>query len=58
MELNPEHPVFAALAQAFEEGDEERTANIAWTLYGQSMLAEGLEIPDFSRYFQAVYGLV
>lgn len=58
LEVNPDHPVFAALASAFAEGDEERTANIAWTLYGQSMLAEGLEIPDFSRYSQAVYGLV
>ncbi len=58
LELNPEHPVFAALVQAFEDGDKERAANIAWTLYGQSMLAEGLEIPDFSRYSQAVYGLV
>lgn len=58
LELNPDHPVFTALAAAFAEGEAERMANIAWTLYGQSMLAEGLEIPDFSRYSQAVYGLV
>lgn len=58
LEVNLEHPVVQALQQAFAAGDQQRAASYAQVLYGQSMLAEGLEVPDFGAYSKAVYALI
>lgn len=58
LELNPEHRIFKALRSAFDSKDDERVRAYASVMYGQSMLAEGLEIPNFSVYSQAVYSFL
>lgn len=58
LELNPEHRIFKALRSAFDSKDDERVRAYASVMYGQSMLAEGLEIPNFSAYSQAVYSFL
>ena len=46
------------MRKAFEAHDNELVERYAFILYGQSMLAEGLDIPDFTRYSNAVYALM
>lgn len=58
LELNPEHGIFDVMRKAFEAHDNELVERYAFILYGQSMLAEGLDIPDFTRYSNAVYALM
>lgn len=58
LELNPEHRIFKTLTQAFSEGDAGKAERYAQVLYGQAMLAEGLEIKNVSAYSQAVYSLM
>lgn len=58
LELNPDHEIFARLQSAFESNDDELLRNMAIVLYGQSMLAEHLEVPDFTAYSSAVYSLM
>ena len=58
LELNPEHPIFARLVKAQDEGDEDLINRYAMVLYGQAMLAEGLQIPDVAAYSRAVYSLM
>ncbi len=58
LEVNLDHPVVKALQEAFAAGDSEKVDRYATVLYGQSMLAEGLEVPDFGAYSQAVYALI
>lgn len=58
LELNPEHGIFDVMRKAFEAHDNDLVERYAFILYGQSMLAEGLDIPDFTRYSNAVYALM
>ncbi|MDR1571697.1 MAG: molecular chaperone HtpG [Clostridiales Family XIII bacterium] len=57
LEINPEHPVFAALQSAFES-DRERLNAYAGLLYDQALLIEGLPIDDPVAFSNAVCGLM
>ena len=58
LELNPNHPAFAALKAAHEAGDAEKVNNYAALLYNQALLIEGLPIEDPVAYAQLVCGLM
>ncbi|MDO4290260.1 MAG: molecular chaperone HtpG [Eggerthellaceae bacterium] len=58
LEVNPTHHVFETLKQAFADGDRDKVTRYAHVLYGQAMLAEGLEIKNMKAYSQAVYSLM
>ncbi len=58
LNLNPNHRIFANIKKAFDQGDMTKVEQYAKVLYGQSMLSEGLEIPDFAAYSQAVYSFM
>ena len=46
LELNPNHPVFAALKAAKEAGDSDKVTKYAELLYDQALLIEGLPLED------------
>ncbi len=56
LELNPEHPAFAALRNAFENDKEKgrRLARILWVL---SQMNAGLEVEDTGEFTELVSGL-
>ena len=58
LELNPNHPVFAALKAAHEAGDADKVSSYAELLYDQAMLIAGLPIEDPVAYAQLVCGLM
>ena len=58
LELNPGHPVFAALKAAHEAGDSAKVARYAELLYDQALLIAGLPIDDPVAYAQLVCGLM
>ena len=58
LELNPNHPVFAALKAAHEAGDADKVSSYAELLYNQAMLIAGLPIEDPVAYAQLVCGLM
>lgn len=58
LELNPTHPVFAALKAAHEAGDTEKVGQYAELLYDQALLIAGLPIEDPVAYAQLVCGLM
>ena len=58
LELNPSHPVFAALKAAHEAGDADKVSRYAELLYDQAMLIAGLPIEDPVAYAQLVCGLM
>ena len=58
LELNPNHPVFAALKAAHEAGDADKVSRYAELLYDQAMLIAGLPIEDPVAYAQLVCGLM
>ena len=58
LELNPGHPVFAALKAAHEAGDADKVSSYAELLYNQAMLIAGLPIEDPVAYAQLVCGLM
>ena len=58
LELNPRHRIFDTLVKAHEKGDDELIERYATILYGQSMLAEGLDLGDMNAYARAVYALM
>ena len=58
LELNPEHPVFAALRQAQAEGDEEKVKDYTALLYAQARLIEGLPVDDPADFAQKVCALM
>ena len=58
LELNPGHPVFAALKAAHEAGDSAKIARYAELLYDQALLIAGLPIDDPVAYAQLVCGLM
>lgn len=58
LELNPAHPVFAALKAAHTLGDSEKVKQYAELLYDQALLIAGLPIEDPVAYAQLVCGLM
>ena len=58
LELNPAHPVFAALKAAHEAGDTEKVGRYAELLYDQALLIAGLPLEDPVAYAQLVCGLM
>ena len=58
LEINPKHPVFKTLQEAHEAGDEDKVASYTKILYGQAMLAEGLEMEDPAAFNAAVLALM
>ena len=58
LELNPHHPVFAALKAAKEAGDSDKVTKYAELLYDQALLIEGLPLEDPVAYAQKVCELM
>lgn len=58
LELNPNHPVFAALKAAKEAGDSDKVTKYAELLYDQALLIEGLPLEDPVAYAQKVCELM
>jgi len=56
LELNAEHPVFAALEKSKE--DKKALKTYAEILYSQALLMEGLPLEDPSAFGEAVCGLI
>jgi molecular chaperone HtpG len=46
LEINPEHPVFNSISQAFANGDKDKVAKYTNLLYSQALLIEGLSIEN------------
>ena len=58
LEVNGEHPVFAALEKAQQAGDKEKLAAYSELLYAQARLIEGLSLEDPVAYANAVCRLM
>ena len=58
LELNPAHPVFAALQAAHAAGDEDKVSRYAELLYDQALLIAGLPLEDPVAYAQRVCELM
>ena len=58
LELNADHPVFAALSAAHAAGDSDKVARYAKLLYDQALLVEGLPIDDPVAFASAVAELM
>lgn len=58
LELNGEHPVFAALQKAFTDGDTDKLTAYSELLYEQARLIEGLSVEDPVAYANNVCKLM
>ena len=58
LEVNAEHPMFAALKAAYESEDKERAAKLSEVLYSQSLLIAGFPIEDPTAYADLVCSLL
>ena len=58
LEINGEHPVFAALTKAFSAGDTDKVKQYADLLYNQARLIEGLSVEDPVAFSNAVCALM
>ncbi len=58
LEVNPEHPVFAALKAASDAGDTAKVASYTDILYNQALLMEGMPIDDPAAFAQEVAALM
>ncbi|MBR5429723.1 MAG: hypothetical protein IK116_04270 [Firmicutes bacterium] len=58
LNINREHPVFAALRRAKEDGDQEKLADYAALLYDQARLIEGLPLEDPAAFARRVSALM
>ena len=58
LEVNAEHPMFAALKAAYENEDKERAAKLSEVLYSQSLLIAGFPIEDPTAYADLVCSLL
>ena len=56
LELNAEHPAFAALKSAYDS-DKDKAAALSKILYAQSELIAGVEIEDPTAYADLVCSL-
>ena len=57
LELNAEHPAFAALKNAYEN-DRDKAEKYAQLLYAQALLIADLPLEDPSAYTDLVCGLM
>lgn len=57
LELNPNHPIFAALTKAYAE-DKDKAAKLTDVLFAQASLIEGIGIDDPVAYANAVCSLI
>jgi len=57
LELNVEHPSFAALKDAYES-DKDKAANISKLLYGQALLTAGVELEDPAEFSELISTLL
>ncbi|MBQ7060195.1 MAG: hypothetical protein IJM85_00275 [Clostridia bacterium] len=55
LELNPDHPVFAALIKAKKEGGLESCAKL---LYNQALMMAGLRIDDPAEFAREINALI
>lgn len=46
LEINPEHPVFNSISQAYTNGDKDKVAKYTNLLYSQALLIEGLSVEN------------
>ena len=58
LEVNVQHPVFAALQAAQEAGDADKVKRYSQILYAQAQLIEGLPVDDPIAYADAVCSLM
>ncbi len=58
LELNANHPVFAKLVAAQQDGDQDRLALYASLLYDQALLVEGLPVDDPVEFAKNVCSLM
>ena len=58
LEVNPKHEIFQALKAAEDAGDEDKVKTYTTILYGQALLAEGLNVPDQQAYNDAILSLM
>ncbi|MEG1010312.1 MAG: molecular chaperone HtpG [Ruthenibacterium sp.] len=58
LELNSEHPVFAALQRAFTDEDKDKLSAYSELLYEQARLIEGLSVEDPVAYANSVCKLM
>ena len=59
LEINTEHPVFAALQAAHRsDADTERFPALARILYGQALLIEGLSVDDPVAYANDIWAVI
>ncbi len=58
LELNTHHPMFDQLCTAHEAHDAERVANYATVLFGQALLAEGINVEDPIAFNTAINALI
>ena len=58
LEINGDHPVFAAMRRVYEADDKATLKDYAELLYDQAMLIAGLPIEDPVAYAQLVCGLM
>ena len=58
LNINSQHPVFAALKQAHGSGDEEKLKEYAAILYDQARLIEGLPLDDPAAFARRVAKLM
>ncbi|PKZ64041.1 molecular chaperone HtpG [Gordonia terrae] len=56
LELNPDHPLVAALNKAFGDGDHEQLVPTAKLLYGMAVIAEGGELDDPAEFAKILAG--
>jgi Molecular chaperone, HSP90 family len=57
LEINPNHPIFAALTKAYAE-DKEKAAKLTDVLFAQASLIEGIGVDDPVAYANAVCSLI
>lgn len=56
LELNPDHPLVAALNKAYGDGDHEQLVPTAKLLYGMAVIAEGGELDDPAEFAKILAG--
>ncbi|AFR49258.1 Molecular chaperone, HSP90 family [Gordonia sp. KTR9] len=56
LELNPDHPLVAALNKAYGAGDHEQLVPTAKLLYGMAVIAEGGELDDPAEFAKILAG--
>lgn len=56
LEINADHPAYAALKQAYSE-DKDRATKMAKIMYGQALLIAGMPMDDVLQYSEDVFSM-